>query len=140
MSILETNSSAKDFKDKLSLNEGISIKTRASTGSELPVVTQSPHLKSEMSFSFTENIEQPLIEHEEIKAAPIPIENIQNLQKEQKDVTPIVPMEDHGKGSYSLGYMEVKMKSNAQWTKLYTNIFKGCLLFYKSFKVLLKYT
>lgn len=43
--------------------------------------------------------------------------------------------EDHTKGLYSLGYMEVKMKSNSQWTKLYAKIVRGRLLFFKSIKV-----
>lgn len=43
--------------------------------------------------------------------------------------------EDHSKGLYSLGYMEVKMKSNSQWTRMYAKIVRGCLLFYKSIKV-----
>ena len=44
--------------------------------------------------------------------------------------------EDNAKGFYSLGYMEVKMKSNSQWTKMYIKIVKGCLLFYKSIRVI----
>jgi hypothetical protein len=125
-SILETNSSP---KDKPLVKEEATVKGRTRRNSELSVFTQSPLFKDEMSLSFTEKFKQPLLEHEETKVTPIPIES------PPKEVAPIVVMEDHGKGAYSLGYMEVKMKSNAQWTQLYANIFKGCLLFYKSFKV-----
>lgn len=41
-------------------------------------------------------------------------------------------------GLYSLGYMEVRMKSDSQWAKLYAKIDKGCLLFYDSFTVTLQ--
>eukprot|EP00826_Nyctotherus_ovalis_P008517 TRINITY_DN1220_c0_g1_i12.p1 TRINITY_DN1220_c0_g1~~TRINITY_DN1220_c0_g1_i12.p1 ORF type:complete len:114 (-),score=39.21 TRINITY_DN1220_c0_g1_i12:801-1142(-) len=41
-------------------------------------------------------------------------------------------------GLYSLGYMEVKMKSDSQWAKLFGRIDKGCLLFYDSYTVTLR--
>jgi disulfide oxidoreductase YuzD len=39
-------------------------------------------------------------------------------------------------GVYSIGYMDVKMKSEKEWKKLYGKIVKGGLYFRKSYSVI----
>eukprot|EP00826_Nyctotherus_ovalis_P044332 TRINITY_DN4781_c0_g2_i6.p1 TRINITY_DN4781_c0_g2~~TRINITY_DN4781_c0_g2_i6.p1 ORF type:complete len:138 (+),score=46.44 TRINITY_DN4781_c0_g2_i6:349-762(+) len=128
--VKESGAKAKSVTDELLL-----VKGRPRLGSEFVKPSEELDIKKGMNSSFVDTFDVPLLEQEEEKTPLTHAEREAVPESGQEGLTVI--LEDHGKGHYSLGHMQVKMKSNSQWTELYANILKGCLLFYKSFSVVL---
>ncbi len=101
-------------------------------GSDAEPLTARPSLSPEKApkkYSVAIISENTILsDHKEPRASP-------STALAEEAEQPFFLHEDHAKGLYSLGYLDVKMKSNPQWVKLYAKIARGCLLLYKSCSV-----